>query len=232
MHILIIEDDPDIAELEQIYLANAGFQTDWESDGKRALERLKQTAYQAVVLDLMLPGGIDGYEICKQIRQLVQIPVIMVSARSEEFDKIKGFGLGADDYITKPFSPGELVARIKAHISRYAMLTRKDSVEVPAGDWLICHDLKVERKARRVFRADQEILLSVKEYDLLVFLIEHPNQVFTKEHLFERIWGMDAGSDVSTVTVHVRRLREKIEEQPSKPQYIETVWGVGYRMKN
>lgn len=231
MHILIIEDDPDIAELEQIYLANAGFQTDWESDGKRALERLRQTEYQAIVLDLMLPGGIDGYEVCKQIRQQYQIPVIMVSARSEEFDKIKGFGLGADDYITKPFSPGELVARIKAHISRYTMLTRKDSADAPAGDWLMSHDLKVDRKARRVFRGDLEVLLSVKEYDLLVFLIEHPNQVFTKEHLFERIWGMDAGSDVSTVTVHVRRLREKIEEQPSKPKYIETVWGVGYRMK-
>jgi DNA-binding response OmpR family regulator len=229
MRILIIEDDPDIAELEQIYLNNAGFTSDWEVEPLRALERLNSMAYEAVVLDLMLPGPIDGYEICKQIRQSHQIPVIMVSARSEEFDKIKGFGIGADDYITKPFRPGELVARIKAHISRYQLLTRKEASE--HSDHLICHGLKIERKARRVFRAEQELVLSVKEYDLLVFLMEHPNQVFTKEHLFERVWGMDAASDVTTVTVHIRRLREKIEDQPSKPQIIETVWGVGYRLK-
>lgn len=226
IRILIIEDEQSIAELERDYLEIEGFEIDIASDGKIGLDSALNRSYQLILLDLMLPK-VNGFELCKQIRKEKDIPILMVTAKNEDIDKIRGLGLGADDYIVKPFSPSELVARVKAHLARYDRLVRKtaplDEIEVGG--------MHINKASRQVFIHGKEILLAVKEFDLLVFLASHPNQVFSKEHLFDRIWGLDSMGDTSTVTVHVRKIREKIEKVPSTPQFIETVWGAGYRFK-
>lgn len=225
--ILIIEDELSIAELERDYLEIEGFSIDIEQRGSLGLDRLKGERYDLVILDLMLPD-VDGFEICRQIRTEQDIPIIMVSAKKEDVDKIRGLGLGADDYITKPFSPGELVARVKAHLARYERLSgrreeKKEEIRI--------RGLYIDKTSRRVYVNNVEVSLTVKEYELLVLLASNPNRVFSKGEIFERIWGLDSLGDVATVTVHIGRLREKIEMVPANPQYIETVWGVGYRFK-
>lgn len=226
--ILIIEDDPVIAEVQKDYLAANGFEVDIAANGKMGLQKALNEPCDLILLDLMLPG-VDGYEICRQVREQKNIPVLMVSAKKEEVDKIRGLGLGADDYIIKPFSVGELVARVKAHLARFERLTQSEQHAKPSGDQLSISGLLIDKPARRVFVENNEVIFTSKEYDLLYYLASHPNRVFTKEELFERIWGMDSLGDLPTVTVHISRLREKIERNPSKPRYIETVWGVGYR---
>lgn len=225
--ILIIEDDKSIAELQRDYLEINGFEVEIEADGEKGLKRALNHNYDLIILDLMLPR-VEGFEICRQIRNEKNIPILMVSARKEDVDKIRGLGLGADDYITKPFSPSELVARVKAHIIRYNRLTgnRENGEET-----LVIRGLTIDKGARRVYINGIEVNLTTKEFDLLLFLASNPNHVFTKEQLFERIWGLDSLGNITTVTVHIRKLREKIEIDPSNPQYIETIWGVGYRFE-
>lgn len=228
MHtILIIEDEQSIAELMRDYLEVNGFASNIAATGDDGLEKALANSYDLILLDLMLPG-IDGFELCKAIREKLDIPILMVTARKEDIDKIRGFDRGADDYIEKPFNPNELVARVKAHISRYNRLVNRDS----AAGSLRIKGLEIDRPARRVIVNGTEKILTAKEFDLLLFLATNPNQVFSKDHLFESIWGFDSLGDLTTVTVHIRKLREKIEESPSDPKFIETIWGVGYRFKN
>lgn len=228
MKILVIEDDKSIAELERDYLEINGFECDVAPDGVTGLDMARNSDYALVILDIMLPG-MDGFEVCTKLRQEKELPVIMLSAKKDDIDKVRGLGLGADDYMTKPFSPNELVARVKSHIQRYNRLTGQQAAE--SGRMLKVRGLEIDRDGRRVFVNGEEKNLTAKEYDLLLFLAENPNRVFSKDHIFDRIWGMDALGDVSTVTVHIRRIREKIELNVDKIQYIETVWGVGYRFK-
>ncbi|BAU28561.1 DNA-binding response OmpR family regulator [Aneurinibacillus soli] len=223
--ILIIEDERSIAELERDYFEINGYAVDIEQDGNSGLRRALTEEYNLIILDLMLPG-IDGFEICKQIRGKKDIPILMVSARKEEIDKIKGLGFGADDYITKPFSPSELVARVKAHLSRYERLMGRRE---PVHDKITIRGIVIDKTARRVYINDNEVILTTKEFDLFTMLASHPNRVFSKEELFDRIWGFDSVGDNGTVSVHIRKVREKIEVDPSNPQYIETLWGAGYR---
>lgn len=225
--ILIVEDELAIAELEKDYLELSSFEVEIETDGRRGMEMALQNDYDMVILDIMLPGA-DGFEICKKIRSEKEIPVLMVSARKEDIDKIRGLGLGADDYITKPFSPSELVARVKAHLSRYQRLANN---QMEVNDVIEIRGLKIDKTARRVYLNDEEKVFTTKEFDLLTFLAGHPNRVFTKEELFNKIWDMESLGDIATVTVHIKKIREKIELDTSKPQYIETIWGVGYRFK-
>jgi len=225
MKILIIEDDSAIAELERDYLQINGFAVDIAADGVSGLELALKNDYALIVLDIMLPG-MDGFTVCSRLREKTETPLILLSAKREEIDKIRGLGLGADDYMTKPFSPGELVARVKTHISRYNRLTgssRSDKMKI--------RSLEIDKAARKVFMDGNERILTAKEYDLLLFLAENPNRVFSRDMLFDRIWGMDAVGDVATVTVHIQRVREKIEADTQNPQYIETVWGAGYRFR-
>ncbi|MBU8917205.1 response regulator transcription factor [Bacillus sp. FJAT-29953] len=224
--ILIIEDDKSIAELERDYLEIEGFSVEIAFTGDAGLKKALAEDFDLVLLDLMLPG-VDGFQICKTIRTEKDIPILMVSAKKEDIDKIRGLGLGADDYIVKPFSPSELVARVKAHLSRYQRLIGK----VPQNDSILIRGLRIDQTSRRVYINDEEIIFTTKEFDVLTFLALNPNHVFSKEQLFERVWGLDSMGDISTVTVHIRRIREKIESDPSNPQYIETVWGAGYRFK-
>ena len=184
--------------------------------------------YALVIVDIMLPGR-DGFSICKELRRNKDIPIIFLSAKGDEVDKIRGLGLGADDYMTKPFSPSELVARVKTHISRYEKLVAKNPEK--KADILTIRGLKIDKNARRVYVDGTEVAMPVKEYELLLFLAENPNIVFSKERLFDRIWGMDAMGDVSTVTVHIQRIRDKIDKGRSGNKYIETVWGAGYRFR-
>lgn len=225
--ILIVEDDPTIAELERDYLEINGYSVDIVHDGDRGLEKAVKEEYDLLILDVMLPKT-DGFEVCRQIRLQKDMPIIIVSARKEDIDKIRGLGLGADDYMSKPFSPSELVARVKAHLSRYERLKGNRDADRNEID---VRGLYIDKSARRVFVNQQEASLTAKEFDLLAFLAAHPNQVFSKEQLFERIWGMDSAGDIATVTVHIRKLREKVELDASNPQYIETIWGVGYRFQ-
>ncbi|WP_127497290.1 response regulator transcription factor [Paenibacillus glycanilyticus] len=226
--ILIIEDDPVIAEVQKDYLLAHGFEVDMAERGDSGLEMALQGGYDLILLDLMLPS-MDGYEVCRRIREASNVPILIVSAKKEEIDKIRGFGLGADDYILKPFGLGELVARVKAHLSRYERLVGQGQ-NGQHRDELRLNGIRIEKQSRRVFVNEREVSFTAKEYDLLLYLVTHPNRVFRKEDLFEQIWGMDAiGSDHATVTVHISKLREKIERDPSKPQYVETIWGVGYR---
>ncbi|GIO52922.1 DNA-binding response regulator [Paenibacillus sp. SSG-1] len=224
--ILIIEDELVIAEVEKDYLEAGGYAVDVAASGDAGLKKALEEEYDLIILDLMLPK-VDGFEICRQVREARNIPILMVTARKEDIDKIRGLGLGADDYITKPFSVGELVARVKAHLSRYDRLTSEHRRE-PKSE-LRLRGIRIDQLSRKVFVNEQEVLLTSKEYDLLLFLCTHPNRVFSKDDLFERIWGLDALGDNATVTVYISKLREKIEANPSKPQYIETIWGVGYR---
>lgn len=225
--ILIIEDDHDIAELQRDYLEADGFQVEIEENGKQGLEKALLKQFDFYILDLMLPD-MNGYEICRQIRKEKDTPILMISAKKEDVDKIRGLGLGADDYMVKPFSPGEMVARVKAHLSRYERLIGKEQAKK---NIIALSTLMIDMDDRRVFISKKEIILTAKEYDLLLYLVQHPNRVFNKEMLFEKIWGIDSFGDTSTVTVHIRKLREKIELDSSRPQYIETVWGAGYRLK-
>jgi DNA-binding response OmpR family regulator len=225
--ILIVEDDVEIAMLEKDYLEINDFETEIVADGKKALEALQRGGYDLVLLDLMLPGQ-SGYDLCRQIRDQIDIPILMVTARTESTDKIRGLGLGADDYITKPFDPAELVARVKSHLRRYERLTNagRDGKD----DAIVIADLKILPKSRKVYKGDTEIKLPNREFELLLFLAENPNTVFSKEQLLEKIWGYDYVGDSATVTVHINRIRERIEDDPSKPKIIETVWGAGYRL--
>lgn len=228
MKILIIEDDLSIAELENDYLTMSGFECDIATDGNSGLEKARSGDYALIIVDIMLPGR-DGFSICKEIRAESDVPIIFLSAKSDEIDKVRGLGLGADDYMTKPFSPSELVARVKSHIARYEKLTAAANKAKP--DVLTIGGLKIDKNAHRVYVDDNEVAMPVKEYELLLFLAENPNIVFNKERLFDRIWGMDAMGDVSTVTVHIQRIRDKIDKNRSGSKFIETVWGAGYRFR-
>lgn len=223
--VLIIEDDRGIAELERDYLEANGFEVMISGDGMEGEKKALKESVDMVVLDIMLPGQ-DGFQVCRHIREQKDIPVVMVSARQEDIDKVRGLGLGADDYIVKPFSPNELVARVKAHLSRYEQLTAK---ETPRGHVLRFDDLVIDEASHRIFLRDQEVTLPNKEFELLLFLAKNPGIVFSKEKIFDRVWGGDAMGETATVSVHVNRIREKIEDDTSHPRYIETVWGAGYR---
>ena len=225
--ILIIEDEEAIADLEKDYLELSDFEVEIRNNGDEGLEAALKGDYNLIVLDLMLPGT-DGFEICKAIREKKNIPIIMVSAKKEDIDKIRGLGLGADDYITKPFSPSELVARVKAHLARYERLT---SSQAEQNDIIEIRGIKIDKTARRVWIDGEEKAFTGKEFDLLTFLAEHPNHVYSKDELFREIWDMDSIGDIATVTVHIKKIREKIEYDSANPQYIETIWGVGYRFK-
>lgn len=225
--ILIVEDEEAIAELERDYLEISGFEVEIENDGAKGLEKTLQEEFDLLILDLMLPG-MDGFEICRKVREVKNIPIIMVSAKKDDIDKIRGLGLGADDYMTKPFSPSELVARVKAHMARYERLVGSN---IPANEVIEIRGLKIDKTARRVWVNGEEKSFTTKEFDLLTFLAQNPNHVFTKEELFKKIWDMDSIGDIATVTVHIKKIREKIEMNTAKPQYIETIWGVGYRFK-
>lgn len=230
--ILIIEDDLSIAELQKDYLEVAGFEVLICTDGREGLTVLEKAAnaFCLLILDIMLPG-LDGLEILRQIKADKDIPVLLVSAKKEEIDKIKGLSLGADDYITKPFSPGELVARVKAHLDNYERLKQRFSEGINKQKVLSIRGLKIEKEARRVFVQSKEVNLAQKEFDVLLYLAQNPNRVFSRDKIFEHIWGLEAFGESSTVTVHIARIREKIESSPSNPQYIETVWGAGYRFR-
>ena len=198
-----------------------------ETSGNRGLERAMKEDFDLFILDLMLPE-MDGFEICKRIRKNKNTPILMVSAKKDDIDKIRGLGLGADDYITKPFSPSELVARVKAHLARYERLIGSTVVE---NEIIEIRGLKIDKTARRVYINGEEKQFTTKEFDLLTFLAQNPNHVYTKEELFNKIWDMESVGDIATVTVHIKKIREKIEFNTAKPQYIETIWGVGYRFK-
>lgn len=225
--ILIVEDEEAIAELEKDYLELNDFEVIIENNGDAGLAEALSEKFDLIILDLML-SGIDGFEICKRIREEKDVPILMVSAKKDDIDKIRGLGLGADDYLTKPFSPSELVARVKAHMSRYERLVGSHS---KGNDVIEIRGIRIDKTARRVFIDDEEKTFTTKEFDLLTFLAENPNHVFTKEEIFREIWDMDSIGDIATVTVHIKKIREKIETDTSKPQYIETIWGVGYRFK-
>ncbi|WP_194610698.1 response regulator transcription factor [Clostridium vitabionis] len=225
--ILIIEDEESIAELEKDYLELSGFTVEIENDGRKGLEKSLTEDVDLILLDLMLPG-VDGFEICKTIRSKKNTPVIIVSAKRDDIDKIRGLGLGADDYITKPFSPSEMVARVKAHLARYQRLVSNSK---PENEIIEVRGIRIDKTARRVWVNGEEKNFTTKEFDLLTFLAENPNHVFTKEELFREIWGMESLGDIATVTVHIKKIREKIEYNTAKPQYIETIWGVGYRFR-
>jgi DNA-binding response OmpR family regulator len=225
--VLIIEDEQEIAELEKDYLELSGFEVTIENTGDGGLVKALSEDFNIVILDLMLPG-MDGFDVCKKIRDEKQIPILMVSAKKDDIDKIRGLGLGADDYMTKPFSPSELVARVKAHLARYDALV---TTHKKANDIIEIRGIKIDKTARRVYVDGEEKQFTSKEFDLLTFLAENPNHVYSKEELFKEIWDMDSIGDIATVTVHIKKIREKVEIDSANPQYIETIWGVGYRFK-
>jgi DNA-binding response OmpR family regulator len=222
--ILIIEDDISMAELVRDYLTIHQYDAHIETSGDRGLKKALEGKYELIILDLMLPI-MDGFEICRKLRSQLDIPILMVSAKKEDIDKIRGLGLGADDYIVKPFSPSELVARVNAHLARYDRLSgggqKSEEIRI--------RGLLIDKASRRVFVNDKEVAFTTKEFDLLTYLASNPNRVFSKDQLFEQLWGMDALGDIATVTVHIRKIREKIEIDPSNSQYIDTIWGAGYR---
>ena len=223
--ILIIEDDKSIAELERDYLELNGFEVTICEDGTKGLEEALGGGYDLILLDLMLPGS-DGFDICRKVREKQNTPIIIVSAKHEDIDKIRGLGLGADDYTTKPFSPGEMVARVRAHLNRYERLIGSGKNEI-----IEIRGLKIDRTARKVWVNGEEKNLTAREFDLLAFLAANPNHVYSRDELFREIWGMESVGDIATVTVHIKKIREKVELNSAKPQYIETIWGVGYRFK-
>lgn len=225
--ILIIEDEPSIAELEKDYLELSDFEVEIEGRGDSGLARALNEDFDIILLDLMLPD-LNGFEICKTIRAEKDIPILMISAKKDDIDKIRGLGFGADDYITKPFSPSEMVARVKAHLARYDRLM---STNARKNEIIEIRGLRIDKTARRVYLNGEEKIFTTKEFDLLTFLASNPNVVFSKEELFSEIWDMESFGDIATVTVHIKKIREKIEHNTSKPQYIETIWGVGYRFK-
>ena len=226
--ILIVEDDEAIAQLEKDYLEVNNYEVTVEDNGGVGLKRAIEGDYDLFILDLMLPE-VDGFEVCKRIREVKNTPILLVSAKKDDIDKIRGLGMGADDYITKPFSPGELVARVKAHMSRFERLVgsnapgKKNIIEI--------RGLRIDEDSRIVSVNGEDVQLSSKEFELLLFLVQNPNRVISKEELFQAIWGQDSFGDAKTVTVHIKKVREKIELDSSKPQYIETIWGIGYRFR-
>jgi DNA-binding response OmpR family regulator len=225
--ILIIEDDVNIAELERDYLELNGYKVEIEMDGAQGHKKALTGIYDVVIVDLMLPN-MDGYAITKAVRERLEIPIIIVSAKTEDIDKIRGLGFGADDYLTKPFSPAELSARIKSHITRYERL--KGNISALG---VITHrGLEINTGSHKVFVNGKEIQITTKEYELLLFLASNPNIVFTKEHIFDTIWSEEYYGDTATVPVHIQKLRKKIEKDPSNPEYIETLWGTGYRFNS
>lgn len=225
--ILIVEDEEAIADLEKDYLELSGFEVEIEHEGDVGLNRALKEDFSLLILDLMIPN-VDGFEICKKVRAEKDTPIIMVSAKKDDIDKIRGLGLGADDYMTKPFSPSELVARVKAHLSRFQRLVGSGQAE---NDIIEIRGLKIDKTARRVYIDGEEKVFTTKEFDLLTFLAQNPNRVFKKEELFSEIWDMESVGDIATVTVHIKKIREKIEKSTAKPDYIETIWGVGYRFR-
>ena len=225
--ILVCDDDKQIVEAINIYLTGEGFNVIKAYDGYEALELLEKNEVNLMIVDVMMPG-LDGIRTTLKVRETSSIPIIILSAKSEDTDKILGLNIGADDYITKPFSPSEMVARVKAHMSRYERLIGSG---MPANDIIEIRGLKIDKTARRVYVNGEEKNFTTKEFDLLTFLAQNPNHVFTKEELFSKIWDMESIGDIATVPVHIKKIREKIEMNTAKPQYIETIWGVGYRFK-
>ena len=225
--ILIVEDDGDIASIERDYLELNGYQVEIAADGITGLTRGRSGEFDLILLDLMLPGA-DGFAVCRQLREEIDIPILMVTARREDIDKIRGLGLGADDYIEKPFSPSVLVARVGAHLARYQRLTGaagKPRSELQVGE------IRLNTQTHRVYVGEREVNLKNKEYELLLFLMLHLDMVFSREDLYEKVWGLEAMGDNATVAVHINRLREKLERDPGHPRYIQTVWGAGYRFR-
>lgn len=227
--ILIVEDDEDISMVEEAYLKLAGFDIKIVADGNKVSAALAEDSYALVLLDLMLPGK-NGYDICKEIREKLDIPVLMVTARTESVDKIRGLGLGADDYIAKPFDPAELVARVNANLRQYKRLTQRESEKDTAPEEIRIQDLRILPDSWKVYKGEKEIRFPNREFELLKFFAQNPNIVFSKEQLFEKIWGYDYMGDSATVMVHINRIREKIEDDYKKPKILETVWGAGYRL--
>jgi DNA-binding response OmpR family regulator len=225
--ILIVEDDREIAAIEKDFLEINGFEVDIENDGLAGQKRALSGNYALIILDLMLPGK-DGMAICREIRDKIDIPILMVTARMEDSDKIRGLGFGADDYIVKPFSPTEVVARVKSHIARYERLTR-NAATPQKNDEIDFGWLSINNGTHTVLVDENEIILTQKEYDLLYFLASNPEMVFSKEKIYDKIWGEDTYGDLKTVAVHINRLREKIEKKPSEPVHLQTVWGAGYK---
>lgn len=227
--VLIVEDDADISMVEEAYLEAAGFQTVIVTDGEKVSGLIERERFDLILLDLMLPGK-SGYEICREIRDKVDIPILMVTARTESVDKIRGLGFGADDYIAKPFDPAELVARVNANLRQYERMVKKLSEErAEQPEEIRVHDLRILVNSWKVYKGDREIKFPNREFELLKFLAMNPNIVFSKEQLFEKIWGYDYVGDSATVMVHINRIREKIEDDSRNPQILETVWGAGYR---
>ena len=230
--ILIVEDDADISMIEETYLQSAGYETDVIHDGNNILAYMEEHHFDLVLLDVMLPGK-SGFEICEEIRQKYDLPILMVTARNESVDKLHGFNTGADDYIPKPFDPMELTARVKANLRQYHRLTQPtETAPAPAdsSSEIVIGDLRILPDSWRVYKKDKEIRLTNREFELLKFMAQNPDIVFSREHLMEKIWGYDYIGDTSTVMVHVNRLREKIEDDPKNPKILETVWGAGYRL--
>ena len=228
--ILIVEDDEDIQMVEEAYLQAAGFLTETVADGETVSELLEKTSFDLILLDLMLPGK-SGYDVCKEIREKIDIPILMVTARTESIDKIRGFGLGADDYIAKPFDPAELVARVHANLRQYERLTKSRGTHEEKEPEEICiQDLRILINSWKVYKGEKEIKFPNREFELLKFLAMNPNIVFSKEQLFEKIWGYDYVGDSATVMVHINRIRDKIENDSKNPKILETVWGAGYRL--
>ena len=227
--ILIVEDDEKIARRERDYLETSGFETTIVNDGRQVLVELANHHYDLVLLDVMLPG-VDGYEICRRVRDEIDIPILMVTARTESVDVIRGLGLGADDYITKPFDPFQLVARVRAHLKQVERLRAGHTPERREKERIVIQDVVIEPEKWRVWKDDCELRLTNREFALLCFLAENPNIVFSKEQLLEKIWGYDHAASVATVSVHINRLREKIETDARNPSIIETIWGAGYRL--
>ncbi len=227
--ILIVEDEEAIADLEKDYLELSDFEVKIENTGDAGLQTALDEDFDLIILDLMLPG-MDGFEVCKHIREKKDVPILMVSAKKDDIDKIRGLGLGADDYLTKPFSPGELVARVKAHLAQYERLVGS-GIKKQDNDIVEIRGIKIDKTARRVFVEGDEKIFTTKEFDLLCFLAENPNKVYTKDDLFRTIWGMESVGDIATVTVHIKKIREKLGDVSGDSKYIETIWGVGYRFK-
>lgn len=225
--ILIIEDDINIAELERDYLQLNGYKVDMVHDGTQGLKKALSSIYDVILVDLMLPNT-NGYEIIQEIRKKLEIPIIVISARNEDIDKIRGLGFGADDYLTKPFSPAELVARVKSHIKRYERLMGKKVTN----ETISHKGLEINTASHKVFVNGKEVQLTTKEYELLLFLASNPNNVFSKEQIFDTIWGEEYYGDLATVAVHIQKIRKKIEKDSSNPEYIETIWGAGYRFNS
>ncbi len=225
--VLIIEDDPDIAELEKDYLQLNGFYAEIIHDGAEGLKKALSGCFDIVVVDLMLPRK-NGYDIIREIRKKFEIPVVVVSAKGEDIDKIRGLDIGADDYLTKPFSPAEFMARIKSHVKRYERLKGK----ADHSETILCRGLEINTASHQVFVNGKEAQLTTKEYDILIFMASHPNIVFSKERLMDAVWGDEYYGDTATIAVHIQKIRKKIEADPASPAYIETLWGTGYRFNS